>query len=82
MQPYYSCDAVDRSSAAFKNEFKIAGKTVYDADYFLPYHRPLTGTALPSDTSCTFAAYKPGGSLGGQGVRPAATGDYQAWIPE
>lgn len=30
----------------------------------------------------TFAAFRPGGSLGSQGVRPAATGDYQAWKPE
>ncbi len=27
-------------------------------------------------------AYRPSGSLGGAGVRPAATGDYQAWKPD
>jgi type IV pilus assembly protein PilY1 len=74
MQPYYSCDAVDRASPAFKNEFRIAGKTVYDADYFLPYHRPLTGVSIPSDTSCTFAAYKLPGVATGSGVGPGNLG--------
>ena len=37
-------------------------------------HRPnLTGTA---------GAYRPDGSLLAGGVRPRATGDYQAWKPE
>ncbi len=37
-------------------------------------HRPnLTGTA---------GAYRPDGSLLASGVRPRATGDYQAWKPE
>ena len=37
-------------------------------------HRPnLTGTA---------SAYRPEGSLLASGVRPRATGDYQAWKPE
>jgi len=37
-------------------------------------HRPnLTGTPL---------AWRPPGSLAAEGVRPAATGDYEAWKPE
>nr|WP_246347776.1 NADH:ubiquinone oxidoreductase subunit NDUFA12 [Brevundimonas variabilis] len=37
-------------------------------------HRPnLTGTPL---------AWRPPGSLANEGVRPAATGDYEAWKPE
>ncbi len=37
-------------------------------------HRPnLTGTPL---------AWRPQGSLANEGVRPAATGDYEAWKPE
>ena len=37
-------------------------------------HRPnLTGTPL---------ALRPQGSLAESGIRPAATGDYQAWQPE
>lgn len=72
MQPYYSCDEVDRTSAAFKNEFKINGKTVYDADYFLPYHRPLTGATAPN--SCTYAPYMLPGAAPGAGVGPTGRG--------
>lgn len=37
-------------------------------------HTPnLTGTP---------GAYRPSGSLASKGVRPAATGDYQAWKPD
>ena len=37
-------------------------------------HRPnMTGTPL---------AWRPPGSLAAEGVRPPATGDYQAWKPE
>ena len=39
----------------------------------LPPQANVTGSA---------AAYRPSGSLGGVGVRPAATGDYQAWKPD
>ncbi len=42
-----------------------------------PYEQPFT-----ANQTGTFAAFKPGGSLGGHGVRPAATGDYQAWKPD
>ncbi len=72
LQPYYSCDAVDRSSAAFKNEFKISNKKVYDADYFLPYHRPLSGAGLT--TSCTFAPYTLPGAAVGAGVGVSGRG--------
>lgn len=47
----------------------------------LPPRRPFEKPAEANHTG-TFAAYKPGGSLAGHGVRPAATGDYQAWKPE
>ncbi|MFN4289186.1 MAG: NADH:ubiquinone oxidoreductase subunit NDUFA12 [Brevundimonas sp.] len=37
-------------------------------------HLPnLTGTPM---------AWRPSGSLAGEGQRPAATGDYEAWTPE
>lgn len=38
-----------------------------------PHRANLTGTSL---------AYRPSGSLLAEGVRPAATGDYEAWKPE
>lgn len=72
LQPYYSCDAVDRTTTAFKNEFKINGKQVYDADYFLPYHRPLTGATLA--TACTFAPYSLPGAAAGTGVGVSGLG--------
>lgn len=72
LQPYYSCDALDRTTAAFKNEFKINAKQVYDADYFLPYHRPLTGATAA--TACTFAPYTLPGAAAGAGVGPSGRG--------
>ena len=30
----------------------------------------------------TIESFRPGGSLGAGGIRPASTGDYEAWIPE
>ena len=38
-----------------------------------PYRPNLTGTPM---------AWRPQGSLAAEGVRPAATGDYEAWKPE
>lgn len=78
MQPYYSCAEVNRSSGpagvAFRNEYKIAGIAPYDTDYFLPYHRPLTGTAVTSSV-CAIGPYRlPGAASGTTGVGPAALG--------
>lgn len=39
----------------------------------MPHQPNLTGTE---------GAYKPGGSLSRRGLRPPATGDYQAWKPD
>lgn len=39
----------------------------------LDYRPNMTGTPL---------AWRPPGSLAAEGVRPAATGDYEAWKPE
>lgn len=83
MQPYYSCEAIDRAGAAFKNEFKIAGVDPYDADYFLPYHRPLTGASAA--TACTIAPYNLGGATSGQGIGPSgrgAGGDSRDFPPD
>ena len=38
----YRCDAVDRSSTAFKTEFATSGINPPDSDYENPYHRPLS----------------------------------------
>ena len=76
MQPYYSCDAVDRSSPRFTTEFKIAGVKPYDAGYFLPYHRPLTGATAA--TACTFAPSHLPGIGTGSGVGPGNLGEVGA----
>ena len=72
LQPYYSCDAIDRAGNEFKNQYKINNKPVYDADYFLPYHRPLTG--VDATTACTFAPYYLPGTTNGTGVGPTSLG--------
>ena len=75
LQPYYSCDAFDRAGAtstAFKTEFQINGKPPYDADYFLPYHRPLTGVNALS--ACTIAPGSLPGASPGAGVGPGRQG--------
>jgi type IV pilus assembly protein PilY1 len=71
MQPYYSCDAIPRTDVRFKNEFAIGTSQVYDADYFLPYHRPLTGALT---TACAFAPNALPGTTTGSGVGPARLG--------
>ena len=47
----YECQKLDRGSAAFKNEYKIANSSLpnspYDFLYANPYHRPLSGGCAP-----------------------------------
>ncbi len=43
--------------------------------------RPWEKESVPNLTG-TPAAYRPSGSLAATGLRPPATGDYQAWQPE
>lgn len=47
----------------------------------LPPRRSFEKDPLPNMTG-TMSAYRPSGSLGSSGTRPAATGDYEAWKPE
>jgi NADH:ubiquinone oxidoreductase subunit len=47
----------------------------------MPPRRAFEKKAEPNLTG-TMAAYRPDGALGSGKVRPAATGDYQAWTPE
>jgi len=46
-----------------------------------PTVRPWEKDHLPNMTG-TPGALRPQGSLAGKGVRPKATGDYEAWTPE
>lgn len=75
MQPFYSCAPQDRRSPAFRNEYKIAGVLPYDTrtEYFLPYHRPLTGSQA-TDTVCAIGPHRLPGAAPGSGVGPGALG--------
>ena len=50
-------------------------------DKSLPTRRSFELNPEPNLTG-TMAAYRPGGSLASKGIRPASTGDYEAWKPE
>jgi len=50
-------------------------------DKGLPPRRKFEQAPAPNLTG-TMAAYRPGGSLAAKGIRPASTGDYEAWKPE
>jgi NADH:ubiquinone oxidoreductase subunit len=47
----------------------------------LPERRRHQQAPAPNATG-TMAAFRPDGSLGSKGVRPASTGDYQPWTPD
>ncbi len=79
--PFYSCEELSRASNRFKSEYKIGGVNPYDADYFLPYHRPLTGqttTVLPtvpnSGEVCVTGPHHLPGASPGAGVGPSGYG--------
>jgi len=40
----YSCYTQDRSSTAFRDEFRLGGIDSYDYNYHVPYHRIVSGT--------------------------------------
>lgn len=50
-------------------------------DKALPQRRAWEQPPIKNMTG-TMAAFRPDGALGSGKVRPAATGDYQAWTPE
>jgi type IV pilus assembly protein PilY1 len=47
----YDCQKLDRGSASFKNEYRVAGSSLsnspYDFLYANPYHRPLSAGCAP-----------------------------------
>jgi len=47
----------------------------------LPPRRPFELDPVANLTG-TASAFRPGGSLARENIRPAATGDYEAWKPE
>jgi type IV pilus assembly protein PilY1 len=43
----YSCEKLDRSTAAFKTEYQFGSLDPYDFLYSIPYHRPLSNGCGP-----------------------------------
>ena len=71
IQPFYSCAAMNRTSAGFFNQYAITkGSPVphapYDASYYLPFHRPLAYQSAVS--SCAYTPYALPGAVPGEGV--------------
>ena len=50
----YSCYTQDRSSTAFRDEFRLGGNNSYDYNYHVPYHRIVSGTGAAG--LCTIGA--------------------------
>lgn len=76
MQPFFSCQETPRTAnSAFTREYRIAGNTPYDTDYFLPYHRPLTGDSSLNNVCVTGPHKLPGAAMGnGVGLGHGYTG--------
>jgi type IV pilus assembly protein PilY1 len=51
----YSCYTQDRSSTAFRDEFRLGGIDSYDYAYQVPYHRIVSGTSSTGGL-CTIGA--------------------------
>ncbi len=84
VKPFYSCDTIDRTSARFKDEFSINNKPPPDADYIIPYNRPLSdGNAPTNTTTCAVTpGFLPGAVLGGgviQGISVAPLAFANGW---
>ncbi len=81
MSPYYSCVAMPRTSGgAFDLEYRINGMSPYDVNYFLPFHRPVSGTDATS--ACMYGpGTLPGDVGGGVGTPPSGTGGLATDFP-
>ncbi|HEY6558305.1 MAG TPA: hypothetical protein VI072_13570, partial [Polyangiaceae bacterium] len=53
----YSCQAVNRSSGAFRDEYSLSGTPPADYQYINPYHRPVSGTCTPGPGTLPVNAY-------------------------
>ncbi|HMJ13600.1 MAG TPA: hypothetical protein VK524_19410 [Polyangiaceae bacterium] len=53
----YSCQAVNRGSTAFRDEYSLAGTTPADFQYVNPYHRPVSGSCTPGPGTLPVNAY-------------------------
>jgi type IV pilus assembly protein PilY1 len=89
VQPFYSCDAVDRTSTAFQQEFNINTHDVPDYGYALPYNRPLSHADVTDTNTCAITpGFLPGASFGlGHTIKgdntPGSTRQYaNGWDPD
>jgi type IV pilus assembly protein PilY1 len=82
IQPYYSCAAMNRSSAGFFNQYAIStgvGGSIapYDAQYYLPFHRPISiDSSSGTPVNCMYTPNALPGAAAGGGVgspTPSAT---------
>lgn len=53
----YRCNAVDRSSSLFRNEYALGGVDPADYQYKNTYHRPLSGDCTPGPGTLPANAY-------------------------
>ena len=81
MSPTYACVSMPRATGSyFDTEYSIDGKSAYDVNYYLPYHRPAVGTTLAS--SCVVApGVLPGDVSGGVGNPMKGTGGLASDFP-
>jgi type IV pilus assembly protein PilY1 len=60
----YRCQAVDRNSQAFKQEYSLSGVPPADLAYINPYHRPLSGNCTPGPGTLPANPYEyPSGAI-------------------
>ncbi len=81
MSPSYACVSMPRAAGSyFSTEYSIDGKSPYDTNYYLPYHRPAVGSTLAS--ACVVApGVLPGDPSGGVGVPMKGTGGLASDFP-
>jgi type IV pilus assembly protein PilY1 len=74
MSPTYACVSMSRATGSyFQTEYQIDSKAPYDANYYLPFHRPAVGNTLAS--ACVVSpGVLPGDPSGGVGSPARGTG--------
>ncbi len=72
VKPYYTCETIDRTSTRFKDEYSINLKQPPDADYIIPYNRPLSDGSPANTNTC---AVTPGFLPGATGLLGLVKGD-------
>ncbi len=81
MSPVYNCVSMPRVSGSYlTTEYQINGQQPYDANYLLPFHRPVVGTDMTS--ACVVApGVLPGDPSGGVGSPAKGMGGLASDFP-